>query len=539
MTPEELEKLPKPIERTMSRLELAVMAEVVDRIRQAGEITPVVDHLLNRMYALGTGKLKLKALIREALSDADKTVDQIYRTAVSTDYIRNKALYESVGKEYLPYEDNEWLQQLVEASRRQTKDDLRTFENLTKTTGFNVIVGGRRVFSPLSEYFEQSLDRSLFSIASGMQTYSQAVGAVIDEMTRSGLRVVDYASGKSDRIEVAARRAVMTGVAQMTDKVNEKNAEELHTDYWEVDYHPGARNKGVGIINHQSWQGKCYSSAEMVSVCGLGDILGFAGVNCYHVRFPFIPGVSKRKYTDEWLAEQNKKENTPREYRGKEYTLYDALQYQRKLERTIRKQKQDIALLERAGADEEDIIAAKCRLRLTNQNYVDFSKAMGIRQQLERLRMPKEKIENPVKTGSIKTLSENESSDVLEYKKLGNLKHLQLLEKTFGKMQTDELIITNERIKHIKIRHPEDYELFLQYGERIATDPDLIVRDVKNAGTAFAIKHLPDTNLNVILRLALETDNIGLKNSIMTFYRIRERNLKKLVEKNELIYKKE
>lgn len=252
MTPEELEKLPKPIERTMSRLELAVMAEVVDRIRQAGEITPVVDHLLNRMYALGTGKLKLKVLIREALSDADKTVDQIYRTAVSTDHIRNKALYESVGKEYLPYEDNEWLQQLVEASRRQTKDDLRTFENLTKTTGFNVIVGGRRVFSPLSEYFEQSLDRSLFSIASGMQTYSQAVGAVIDEMTRSGLRVVDYASGKSDRIEVAARRAVMTGVAQMTGKINEKIMEELGTKYVEVDYHIGSRP------SHMIWQGKVY-----------------------------------------------------------------------------------------------------------------------------------------------------------------------------------------------------------------------------------------------------------------------------------------
>lgn len=100
--------------------------------------------------------------------------------------------------------------------------------------------------------------------------------------------------------------------------------------------------------------------------------------------------MSKRKYTDEWLAEQNKKENTPREYMGKEYTLYDALQHQRKLERTIRKQKQDVKLLERARADEEDIIAAKCRLRLTNQNYVDFSKAMGIRQQLERLRTVKE-----------------------------------------------------------------------------------------------------------------------------------------------------
>lgn len=535
MTPEELEKLPKPIERTMSRLELAVMAEVVDRIRQAGEITPVVDHLLNRMYALGTGKLKLKALIREALSDADKTVDQIYRTAVSTDYIRNKALYESVGKEYLPYEDNEWLQQLVEASRRQTKDDLRTFENLTKTTGFNVIVGGRRVFSPLSEYFEQSLDRSLFSIASGMQTYSQAVGAVIDEMTRSGLRVVDYASGKSDRIEVAARRAVMTGVAQMTDKVNEKNAEELHTDYWEVDWHAGARNKGVGIINHQSWQGRVYDSAEMVSVCGLGDILGFAGVNCYHVRFPFIPGVSKRKYTDEWLEEQNRKENTPREYRGKEYTLYDALQHQRKLERTIRKQKQDVALLKRAGADEEDIITAKCRLRLTNQNYVDFSKAMGIRQQLERLRMPKEKVENPAKTDNIKALPESENEFVHFVGKIDR----NIYQCITKDIVTDEVIITDNQIQHIKERHPQDYQNILDKVKDVISSPEYIIYD-SHPNTGLVIGNVFENGeaAQVVLRIVTSADEQGYKNSIISCWKISAKRLQNYLRNKLVLYKK-
>ena len=92
----------------------------------------------------------------------------------------------------------------------------------------------------------------LKSIATGTKTYSQAIGDVIDEMTSSGIRTVDYASGKSERIEVAARRAVMTGMAQMTDKVNEKNAEKLQTDYFEVDWHMGARNTGSGYQNHKS-----------------------------------------------------------------------------------------------------------------------------------------------------------------------------------------------------------------------------------------------------------------------------------------------
>ena len=110
-----------------------------------------------------------------------------------------------------------------------------------------------------------------------------------------------------------------------------------------------------------------------------------------NVFWPFIPGISKRKYTDEWLAEQNKQELEKKEFRGKQYSQYEALQHQRKLERTIRKQKQDVELLESGEADKEEIVAAKCRLRLTNKTYVDFSREMGLRQQRERLRIPKQK----------------------------------------------------------------------------------------------------------------------------------------------------
>ncbi len=389
MTPEELEKLPKPIERIMTALELSIMDEIVQRIKVAAQITPVTDWMLNRLVAIGESKSRIKRLIGNAIIDADLQVDDIFKRAAQSDYIRNKEIYEAAGKDYLPYEDNQWLQQVVDAARRQTKDDLRPFENITQTTGFNVPMGeGKKVFTPLSEYLERSLDKAMLGITTGTRTYSQAIGEVIDEMTASGIRTVDYASGKSDRIEVAARRAVMTGVAQMTKQVSDKNAEQLGTDHWEVDWHMGARNTGTGYLNHQSWQGKVYSTVEMHSVCGEGEMLGFAGINCYHIKFPFLPGISKRKYTDEWLEEQNRRENEKKIFRGKEFDVYGALQHQRKLERTIRKQKQDVKLLESGGADQEDINAAKCRLRLTNKTYTEFSKEMGLRQQRERLKVP-------------------------------------------------------------------------------------------------------------------------------------------------------
>lgn len=382
-----MEKLPKPLEKTTSKLELEVMGEVVDRIKKAYEIAPVGEHMLDRLTVLDRSSSSIKKLLKEKLEQANIDIDKIYDKAVEADYITHKDLFTKAGKEYTAYEDNEWLKQLVNATREQTKEELKPFENITRTTGFKIAQNGKLVFTPLSDYFAKSLDKSLIGIASGAYTYSQAIGSVIDEMTNSGLRVVNYASGHTDRVEVAVRRALMTGVAQMTNQINESNAKKLNTDYFEVDWHPGARNKGIGIENHQAWQGKVYSRQEMVTVCGEGDILGFAGINCYHIKWPFIKGISKRKYTDEWLEEQNKKENTPKEFNGKEYTVYDALQYQRKLERTIRKLKQDVILLSRAEVDKDVLIAKQSKLQSVKALYTEFSKAMGLPQQLERLRI--------------------------------------------------------------------------------------------------------------------------------------------------------
>lgn len=115
----------------------------------------------------------------------------------------------------------------------------------------------------------------------------------------------------------------------------------------------------------------------------------------------------------------------------------------------------------------------------------------------------------------------------------------KILEAEFGKLGTDELIVTGERIEHIKKRHPEDYELFEVYGSLAAIKPDIILKDEKNENTVFLIKRLDNTNLNVVARVILERENSDLKNSVMTFYRIRSRNLLKLMEKNKILYKSE
>lgn len=129
-------------------------------------------------------------------------------------------------------------------------------------------------------------------------------------------------------------------------------------------------------------------------------------------------------------------------------------------------------------------------------------------------------------------------AEIINLTVIGNLNPAPFTE-TFGPLQTTEVVVTDERILHIKQRHPEDYLLFEQYGRETVLSPDILIQDVKNVGTVFAVKGLPETNLNVVLRLVLDTDNPSFKNSVMTFYRLREKNLKKLMDKNPVLYIKE
>lgn len=88
---------------------------------------------------------------------------------------------------------------------------------------------------------------------------------VVGEMTASGLRTVDYASGYSNRVDVAVRQALLTGMGQLTGQISRMNGQALGTDKYEVDWHPGARP------DHAKWQGRVWTYQQLVDVCGLGS----------------------------------------------------------------------------------------------------------------------------------------------------------------------------------------------------------------------------------------------------------------------------
>ena len=377
LTPGELEYCSMLFDSQMKRLEDEVMSDIIRRIRINGEITRAADWQIYRLYELGKSKQEIKKMIKDSLNFDTKEIDNLYRDIIQKGYERDEHLYRYKGKEQIPFEDNQYLQQQINAVAVQTNKEMR---NITQSLGFaEKTDDGKIVFKPIARFYQDTLDNALNGIATGVFDYHTALKKAVKIMTNSGLRTVDYESGHSNRVEVAARRAVMTGFSQVTAKMNEYNAEQLETDTFEVTWHGGARP------THQVWQGRWYNKSQLYSVCGLGDVTGLCGANCYHDYYPVIPGLSKPTYTEEELEEMNRQENIPVEYNGKEYTKYEALQRQRYLERKMRAERQEIKLLKDGGVDEDDIINARCRYRGTSQEYTRFSKAMDLPQQRERV----------------------------------------------------------------------------------------------------------------------------------------------------------
>lgn len=393
-------------------LEERIMHDIVRRIKKAGEITSTADWQINRLRILGYSSEDIEREIKKALNASYPDMFELYDKVIDWEYVRNKDIYEQINAEYIPFEENEQLKQITDAIMQQSLEDL---ENVTNSLGFYLDYNGKKVLTPLSQVYINYLDNACYDIVTGAFDYGSVLRKVVTQLTNSGLRQIEYSSGRANRVDVAVRRTVMTAVSQITGKISEYNAQKLGTEYFEVEWHAGARP------THAVWQGHVWSKEQLYSVCGLGTVTGLLGANCYHTYYPFFPGISERNWSDDWLEEQNRKENEPREFQGKGYTLYEAKQRQRQMETAMRAQREKVCLLQHGGADPDEIILQKAKYQGQLNEYSRFCRKMKLTEERERIYLD---MKGRVATNSKRQnalfpreMIENASKDVAQYKR--------------------------------------------------------------------------------------------------------------------------
>ena len=382
--PEILDALPEELAELFRSLETTLLEEICSRLKAADELNEVTVQDIRALRSHGIDLKAIKKAIREASGISKTKLDKLFDDVVE----RNKKYYtDLIDLAHITQPETLVDAADVAAIRAQTLD---TFRNLTASMGF-LLDAGRTMLPPAKAY-QWALDNAAMQVQSGAINYNQAIKTAVKQLADSGLKVVDYESGHRDQIDVAARRAVMTGVNQICAKYTEQSAQYLETPYFEVSAHAGARDKPGPSpwSSHKDWQGKVYSIRandiypSIYEVCGLGAVDGLEGANCRHRRNVWVEGVSERTYTDEQLAHID--DDLGCEFDGKEYTAYEATQMQRRVEREARKLKREKAAY-KAAELHEDETAVNIRLRRLNAKYKAFSAAAGLPEQRERMKV--------------------------------------------------------------------------------------------------------------------------------------------------------
>lgn len=383
-TPELLDALPEELAELFRGLEDKLLWEICSRLKAADQLNEVTVQDIRALRAHGIDLKEIEKAIRQTSGISEKKLKKLLDDVVE----RNQKYYtEMIDLAHVTQPETLVDAATVDTIRRQTLD---TFRNLTASMGFLVDAG--RTMLPPAKAYQWALDNAVLQIQSGAINYNQAIKAAVKQLADSGLMVVDYESGHRDQIDVAARRAVMTGVNQICAKYTEQSAEYLDTPYFEVSAHAGARDKPGPSpwSSHKDWQGKVYSIRagdiypSIYEVCGLGAVDGLEGANCRHRRNVWVEGVSERTYTDEQLAHID--DDLGCEFDGKKYTAYEATQMQRRVEREERKLKREKAAYKAAGLTEDERTVS-IRLRRLNAKYKAFSAAAGLPEQRERMKV--------------------------------------------------------------------------------------------------------------------------------------------------------
>lgn len=379
LTPEELKSIPEHFVQLYQELEDFIISDIARRIAKVGSLTDSAKLETIRANEIGISLNLIKEKIKEITDMTEEKINEIFNDVSLYSITRENELYSAAGLTPIKITENIALASIVESAIKQTSEELY---NLTQSMGFAEKVNGKVVYKPIAKYYHDAMDLAVMQIKSGSTNYNTAIKQAVNKLCESGIRSVDYESSVANKVDVAVRRAVLTGSNQMTQKLTIEGMNESGCDFVETTAHIGARP------SHSKWQGKVFcrsgKSKEYPSFeesTGYGTGPGIGGWNCRHSFYPFIPGISNRAYTDEEL---DNIDPPSFEYNGKMYTYYEATQHQRQIERAIRKTRTQLVGYEAAGLKDE-FTNASISLKQQEKYYRTFSKVAGIPTEKDRL----------------------------------------------------------------------------------------------------------------------------------------------------------
>lgn len=337
LDPKYLEKFSDQLLGIIDSLTIAIISDMAKRIVKMGNVSESTKHQAEVLQNAGLVYKDTIKRVSQVSGYQNREVERMYQEAGVRNLKNEAVYYKQAGKEAVKLEQSNGMQRILQANVRKTCQEL---DNLTMTTAVKT-----------QSAFIQACNKAQMKVSTGAFSYDKAIADAIKEAAVQGTEVL-YPSQHVDKLDVAVRRAVLTGVNQTAAEMNLQYAKDQNCDYVETTAHEGARPE------HAVWQGKvfCLSGTDpkyenFYEATGYGTGPGLCGWNCRHNFHAFFPGISTPAYTQEMLDDYSAKNV---EYNGKQFTEYEASQMQRGHERQIREIKRKLAGYNSAISEAKD-----------------------------------------------------------------------------------------------------------------------------------------------------------------------------------------
>ncbi len=330
LTPAYLMDVPEMLVDIWAQLEQDIVGDIARRLVKTNSITASAGWQIQKLRDMRIMQEDIAREVARLSARSQKEVAQLVTQACKDGLKYDDAIYDKMGLTPTPIAASQALKDIIQAGIRKTNGLMVNFTNTTANTA--------------TRAFENALDRAYMQVQSGAFSYEGALSRVIKDLGAQGIEKIAYPTGHVDHMDVAARRALLTGLNQTTAELQLARMDEMGCDLVEVTSHSGARP------SHAEWQGQVYSRSgrthgyDSFDVTGYGSGDGLCGWNCYHNFFPYFDGLSTRTFERDPAARLGKSNEQ----------VYDESQQQRQYERGVRDAKRECVALNTAAQATND-----------------------------------------------------------------------------------------------------------------------------------------------------------------------------------------
>ena len=382
------------ITRLIERIENGntyILKKIGKTIAQIRNITPTQAYQLQQMVKYGASYKEILYRLSKITEINVNELDEIFNEYAKKDYRFAKKFYDYRGIDYIPFEKFELLKQQTQALSNITKEAYINLSN-TSALGFTITDAfGNVRFRTITDAYQYAVDQAILSISQGKDTFDNQMYGILKDIG-NGVKILDYESGKTRRLDSALRMNLRGGLRNLHNETQKLLGESFGADGVEISVHENP------APDHADLQGRQFSyeqyqnlqenlpATDYRNITYTHEHRPISEYNCYHTVFSIVLGANKPQYTNEQLEKIKQRNKKGFEFEGKHLTMYEGTQLQRKIETEIRKQK-DIQIIGREAQNKALVNDAQYKITQLTNRYHQLSKISGLPTKAKRMRV--------------------------------------------------------------------------------------------------------------------------------------------------------